>query len=182
MIVMKTRKILILISGIVLLGACSFGKKKEAVSDCPGCPPPVEIIVPDELKNNEGATAYIDDAEKMFNKWSERAYVLADELEEAQSKVDTTGEVSVSASMKAGTIVLKMMAFMGEFMQEGVVMSQRMDELKKNMTEEEIEALDGVWTQLEDRMGDIESRFDSLGVDTPDREELFSSEKLEEEV
>lgn len=156
---------------IIFMGACTSETKNvaeeetletEVKSECEGCPEALEIIIPDELEKNDEAKLFIKDAEVLFNKWSEKAYLFAKEVEEA--KADTLNDSDMDGIRK-GTNTFKLMAFIGEFMQEGMVMSNRMDKLKGTMSEEENEAFDKVWEQMDDQMEGIEKSFQDLGMD-----------------
>ena len=131
------------------------------------------MVVPDELKGNQECEQYIADAEDLFNKWSDKAFILSKELKELQD-VDTT-EVSFEQSMQSGRTALKIMAFLSGFLQDAQMMSARMDKLEEKLSEEEIEAFDEVWGQFEERLDEIEKSFEAFGVDVDlDKESIVS--------
>ena len=154
---------------VIVMGACTSETKNvaeetvesEVKSECEGCPEDLVIVIPDELKKNDEAKLFIKDAEGLFNKWSQKAYLFAKEVEE--EKADTLNDSE--NGLRKGTNTFKLMAFIGEFMQEGMVMSNRMDKLKETMSDEENEAFDKVWEQMDDQMEGIEKSFQDLGMD-----------------
>lgn len=154
------------IASVFIISSCSVGKKKEKTSECEGCPEPILIVVPSELKDNPNALLYITDAEAMFDKWSKRAYMLTKDIEELE-QVDST-EMSFSESMKAGATALKMLGYMSEFMTESLEMNQRMEELKPSLSDKENEAFYKVMKQFEDRMEEISASLNKLGIDVPE--------------
>lgn len=166
-----TKGFLALCASALIIASCSFGKKKDKADECEGCPEPVTIEIPAELEQNKDAVVFVKDAEVMFNKWSKRAYLLVQELEALES-IDTA-DMSFSESMQAAKVSMKMLTYMGEFMTEGLTMTDRMTEIKSNMSEEESAAFDETMEQFDEQMDEISKTFNELGVDTPESTEAL---------
>lgn len=156
--------ILIGVVFILVMTSCIRNSQESDYAECEACPEPIAIVIPEILFENDSTVMFIRDAEHMFNKWSRKAFLLAEEIAANSASADSgTSEPRKSS----GSITLKMFSYLAEFNAESAKMEQRKQILLKSMNQTEKEAFQEVINQFEERMDLVITEIEKLGVKLP---------------
>ncbi|MCU4175489.1 hypothetical protein [Carboxylicivirga sp. N1Y90] len=119
----------------------------------------IEVEIPAELEGNKEIVAYVDGMTEVANNYAEIIDdVMEDVGEFAGMDESELGMMDQLKLVKAtGEVTLKSAEVMGQWLE---YTDKRID-LGKQLSEAELKALDDVWKQFEDRMEEIQNKFDS---------------------
>ncbi len=152
---MLLRKNLYLFIGIILIGlfACSSAEKDYL--------PPLKIEVPDNLKDNAEAVSFISETSKALNQWSISLEDLVVECKPYIEKEES--ELSAIEKLKLGKIMMEFVANMGQFAVKIAEIEQNATTIEYNLNEDQLEAMTAIMTQFENRVSEINAKYQDFG-------------------
>lgn len=124
--------------------------------------PALKIEVPAELQNNENAKEIITTGEKMINKFS---YTLEDIIKDNKNLIGKKNDdLSFMEQIQVGKIAVQIAASMAEFAPKFVSLQSKIENFKKGeISDEEAKAIDKVGKAFEQRMDEINKKYENLG-------------------
>lgn len=157
------KKILFVSIIAAFLFSCS-SNNEEASSDSNDSDklPALKIEVPAELQNNENAKEIITTGEKMINKFSN---TLEDIIKNNKNLIGKKNEdLSIMEQIQVGKIAVQIAASMAEFAPKFVSLQSKIENFKKGeISEEEAKAIDKVGEAFQQRMDEINKKYENLG-------------------
>lgn len=124
--------------------------------------PALKIEVPAELQNNENAKEIITTGEKMINKFSD---TLEDIIKNNKNLIGKKNDdLSFMEQIQVGKIAVQIAASMAEFAPKFVSLQSKIENFKKGeISDEEAKAIDKVGKAFEQRMDEINKKYENLG-------------------
>jgi len=124
--------------------------------------PALKIEVPAELQNNENAKEIITTGEKMINKFSD---TLEDIIKDNKNLIGKKNDdLSFMEQIQVGKIAVQIAASMAEFAPKFVSLQSKIENFKKGeISDEEAKAIDKVGKAFEQRMDEINKKYENLG-------------------
>ncbi len=147
----------------VLLFSCS-SNNEEATSDSSGSDklPPLKIEVPAELQGNKSAEEIITTGEEMINKFSN---TLEDIIKDNKNLIGKKqDDLSFMEQIQVGKIAVQIAASMAQFAPKFINLQSKIENFKKgDISKEETKAIDEVGKAFEQRMDEINKKYEDLG-------------------
>ncbi len=157
------KKILFISIISVFMFSCS-SNNEEATSDSSGSDklPPLKIEVPAELQGNKNAEEIITTGEEMINKFSNTLEdIIKDNKNLFGKKQD---DLSFMEQIQVGKIAVQIAASMAQFAPKFISLQTKIDNFKKgDISDKEAKAIDEVGKAFEQRMDEINKKYENLG-------------------
>ncbi len=149
-----------------LLTSCGNKDKDEPVDKLGK----MEVVIPDELKDNPEMVEYITGMTEVVDEYA----VVIDEIipKMAPFKGKTFDELKLGEQLKFTKILAEAGIKSAPVMVKWADYEMKRDVLNSELTEDELMALETVWTRFEERMAQIERKHsDVFGEDSEETEE-----------
>ncbi len=157
------KKILFISIISIFMFSCS-SNNEDATSDSSGSDklPPLKIEVPAELQGNKNAEEIITTGEEMINKFSN---TLEDIIKNNKNLIGKKqDDLSFMEQIQVGKIAVQIAASMAQFAPKFISLQTKIDNFKKgDISEEEAKAIDEVGKAFEQRMDEINKKYENLG-------------------
>ena len=124
--------------------------------------PALKIEVPAELQGNKNAEEIITTGEEMINKFSNSLEdIIKDNKNIIRKKSD---DLSFMEQIQVGKIAVQIAASMAEFAPKFLKLQSKIENFKKGeISDEEAKAIDKVGEAFEQRMDEIDKKYENLG-------------------
>ncbi|RLD51372.1 MAG: hypothetical protein DRI94_06245 [Bacteroidetes bacterium] len=124
--------------------------------------PALKIEVPSELKGNKDAEEIITTGEEMINKFSN---TLEDIIKDNKNIIGKkSDDLSFMEQIQVGKIAVQIAASMAEFAPKFINFQSKIENFKKgDISDEEAKAIDKVGEAFEQRMNEINKKYEDLG-------------------
>jgi len=124
--------------------------------------PALKIEIPSELKGNKDAEEIITTGEKMINKFSN---TLEDIIKDNKNIIGKkSDDLSFMEQIQVGKIAVQIAASMAEFAPKFINFQSKIENFKKgDVSDEEAKAINQVGEAFEQRMDEINKKYENLG-------------------
>ena len=124
--------------------------------------PALKIEVPSELKGNKDAEEIITTGEEMINKFSN---TLEDIIKDNKNIIGKkSDDLSFMEQIQVGKIAVQIAASMAEFAPKFINFQSKIENFKKgDISDEEAKAINQVGEAFEQRMDEINKKYENLG-------------------
>ena len=124
--------------------------------------PALKVEVPSELKGNKDAEEIITTGEEMINKFSN---TLEDIIKDNKNIIGKkSDDLSFMEQIQVGKIAVQIAASMAEFAPKFINFQSKIENFKKgDISDEEAKAIDKVGEAFEQRMNEINKKYEDLG-------------------
>ncbi len=158
---MKAKLLVIAVLGIFIIGCMGDGKRSRRSDFLP----PIEIEIPEEVKNDAELTALVKESEIAINEFSNNMEYLIEDMkpfmdkkEEDMSTFDKLKFAKIGAEFIAnstkGALVLEKLAYYSD---------KRVLE-KKPLTDKQLKAIAVVYDTFEKRMQQLDKKYQKLSL------------------
>lgn len=137
-----------------LMSACSGKKDTENKLG------KMEVEIPDALKDKPEVVAYINQMAEVSDEYA----VLVDEIMDEAGHLSgvSADELSMMEKLKLVTLTAEVAAKSTEIMSKWAEYQNQRAGLEEQMSDEELEALSVVWTRFEERMAQIDQKYNNV--------------------
>ena len=122
--------------------------------------PPLKIEIPAELKGNKDAEELIITGTEMINTFSDTMEDIIQDNENLIGK--DSDDLTFMEQIQVGKIVVQLVAKMAVYAPKVVELQSNIDNLKEGMTAEEGIALEKIGLEFEQRMDEINKKYEYL--------------------
>lgn len=151
-----TRTLTIALLAACLAFACSSNKKSKHYL------PPLEVEVPEALKGNDEAEAFVEATCEAINQWSNSFEDLAIEAEEFVGVEEE--DLSAFDKIKLVKIMGEFMVNMGEFALKCEEIEKQSDMIKDGLSEEELQAFESIKLAFDQRIEELGEKYKDYGT------------------
>jgi hypothetical protein len=139
---------------LLMLSSCSTDRKGDYLT-------PLKAEIPEALKENAEAIAFINESTSALNEWSIKFEDLVVECEPFIGKEES--ELSTMDKLKLGKIMMEFVASMGQFAVNMAEMDQNATTVEYYLDDAGQEALHVVVTIFENRINELNTKYQDFG-------------------
>lgn len=146
---------------LLLCLTIEFSCKKENKADNSGHLPPLNIVVPVELQNNEQTVLFVKATEAAINQWSD---TFEDLMLDCAEYIDVPEEdLSTMDKLKLLKASGTLMANMGEFAVKMAEIENQSKVIENGLSEKELQAFASVYDAFELRIRQLNEKYKRYG-------------------
>lgn len=146
---------------LLIISACSTERKGDYL-------PPLKTEIPEALKANADAITFIEESIVALNEWSVTFEDFVVECEPFIGKEES--ELSTMDKLELGKIMMEFVASMGQFAVNMAEMDQNATTVEYYLDATGQEALHGVLTIFENRITELNIKYQDFGKEDMDEE------------
>ena len=156
------KKILLMIAVSAFLFSCSSDEESTVNNESSSGDklPPLKIEIPAELKGNKDAEELIITGTEMINTFSDTMEDIIQDNENLIGK--DSDDLTFMEQIQVGKIVVQLVAKMAVYAPKVIELQSNIDNLKQGMSEEERKALEKIGLEFEQRMDEINKKYEYL--------------------
>ncbi len=156
------KKIFLMIAVSAFLFSCSSDEESTVNNESSSGDklPPLKVEIPAELKGNKDAEELIITGTEMINTFSN---TMEDIIQDNENLIGKDSEdLSFMEQIQVGKIVVQLVAKMAVYAPKVIELQSNIDNLKQGMSEEERKALEKIGLEFEQRMDEINKKYEYL--------------------
>lgn len=138
----------------ILICSCGGNKETEQADDKLG---KMEIVIPDELKDNPEMVEYIEDMTELVDDYAVVMDEMVDKLKPFAGK--TFDELKIGQQLKFTAIVTEVGVKSAPYMTKWAEYEMKWSNLEEGLTEDQLLALETVGKRFEERMEQIAEKY-----------------------
>ena len=156
------KKIFFMIAVSVFLFSCSSDEESTVNNESSSGDkiPALEIEIPAELKGNKDAEELIITGTEMINTFSDTMEDIIQDNENLIGK--NSDDLTFMEQIQVCKIVVQLVAKMAVYAPKLIELQSNIDNLKQGMSEEERKALEKIGLEFEQRMDEINKKYEYL--------------------
>ena len=156
------KKIFLMIAVSAFLFSCSSDEESTSSNESSNGDKlaPLKIEIPEELKGNKEAEELITTGTEMINTFSNTMEDIIQDNENIIGK--DSDDLTFMEQIQVGKIVVQLVAKMAVYAPKVIELQSNIDNLKEGMTVEEGIALEKIGVEFEQRMDEINKKYEYL--------------------